>query len=72
VVRLAVPALIVTVPMEFAPSLNVTDPVANDGVNVAVKVTEAPNVEGLSEEVRFTDGVALFTTCVSTGEVLVL
>jgi hypothetical protein len=32
------------------PSLNVTLPVAEEGVTVAVKVTDCPSVEGFCEE----------------------
>ena len=45
--KLAVP---IVVPL----SLNATDPVANDGVTVAVKVTVCPYVEGFGEDVSVT------------------
>ena len=50
VAKVAVPPLSVPVPKVVAPSLNVTVPVAVDGVTVAVNVTEAPNVDGFSED----------------------
>ena len=47
---MAFPLLSVPVPRVVVPSLNVTVPVAADGVTVAVNVTEFPYVEGLAEE----------------------
>ncbi len=44
--KLAWPANKVLEPMVAAPSLNVTVPVAVEGVTVAVKVTEFPYVDG--------------------------
>jgi hypothetical protein len=70
--RTAVPLLRVTVPRLVVPSLKVTEPVALDGVTVAVHVTVCPYVEGLGEQARLVDELALFTTCVTTFEVLPL
>jgi hypothetical protein len=72
IVRTAVPLLRVTVPRLVAPSLKVTEPVALDGVTVAVQVTVCRYVEGFGEQARVVDEVALFTTCVTTLEVLPL
>ena len=61
VVRVAMPLLMVPVPSDAAPSWRVTVPVAPD-VTVAVRVTFAPKVEGLSEDARVTVLDAKFTT----------
>jgi hypothetical protein len=61
IASVAIPLLIVPVPSVVAPSWNVTVPVAPD-VTVAVRVTLAPNVDGLSEEARATVLDARFTT----------
>ena len=53
--NVAFPLLIVPVPSVVLPSLNVTVPVAANGVTVAVKVTELPYVEGFDEEVSVTE-----------------
>src|SRR5689334_18836503 len=51
VMNVAVPADSVTaLPSATPPSLNVTVPVASEGLTVAVKVTAAPKVEGLSDD----------------------
>ena len=47
----AVPPLRGPVPRVVVPSLNVIVPVAVDGETVAVNVTAAPNVDGLSDDV---------------------
>jgi hypothetical protein len=47
----AFPALRVLVPRVAVPSLKVTVPVAEEGVTVAVKVTDCPNVEGFRDDV---------------------
>ena len=55
-------ALTGPVPRVFAPSRKVTVPVMVPAVvelTVAVKVTEAPTVEGLSEEVRAVEVAAV-------------
>jgi hypothetical protein len=44
----------VLVPSVVLPSLNVTVPVAVEGVTVAVKVTEEPYNDGFAEEVSAT------------------
>jgi hypothetical protein len=71
VAKLAVPATIVPVPSALPPSLNVTVPVAADGVTVAVNVSVAPDGDGLAEDVSATAD-ASFTVCVSLEDVLVL
>lgn len=60
------------VPRVVLPSLNVTVPAAADGVTVAVKVTEAPNVEGFADEATVVVVFALLTVWVSVDEVLLL
>lgn len=50
VLYVALPPLSVPVPKVVVPSLNVTVPVAAEGVTVPVKVTNEPYVEGLTEE----------------------
>jgi hypothetical protein len=72
VLYVAVPLLMVPVPSVVAPSKKVTVPVAVDGVMVAVKVTEDPNVEGLADEATVTVEFALLTVCVRVEEVLEL
>ncbi len=49
---MAAPLVSVTVPdgRSIPESLNVTVPVAADGVTVAVKVTELPKVDGLESD----------------------
>ena len=61
--RVAVPPLIVPVPSVVEPSRKVTVPVAPVETE-AVKVTAWLTVDGLSEDVRPTVGVALLTVCV--------
>jgi hypothetical protein len=75
--NVATPPLNVPVPIVAAPSLNVTVPpgVPAPGalaLTVAVNVTLWPNTVGLSEVVTPVLVSALFTVCVSVGEVLVL
>jgi hypothetical protein len=52
--------------------LNVTVPVAVEGVTVAVKVTEVWYVEGFSDDATVVVVFALFTVCVSVEDVLLL
>jgi len=52
--------------------LNVTVPVAVEGVTVAVNVTEEPYVDGFADEATVVVVVALLTVCVSVVEVLLL
>jgi hypothetical protein len=52
VVNVATPALRVPVPRVVAESLKVTVPDAVEGDRVAVSVTDCPNAEGLTEEIR--------------------
>jgi hypothetical protein len=52
-----------------APSLNVTLPLGDWPVTVAVNVTFWPNVEGFTEETKAVLLVALLTTCVTVFEV---
>jgi hypothetical protein len=65
----AVPPDRLTVPRTVAPSLNVIFPVAVDGVTVAVKVTEAPKVDGLRSDPTIAVVVALFTVWVMADDV---
>jgi hypothetical protein len=60
------------VPSVVVPSLNVTVPVASEGVTVAVSVTDKPYVDGFAEEVSVTVVFALLTVWVSTDDVLPL
>ena len=71
-VKVVVPLLSVAVPSVSEPFLNVTVPVGVPAldVTVAVNFTEAPKVDGFSEEVTEVEVVAGLTVCVSTGEVL--
>ena len=57
------------VPRTVAPSLNVTVPVAVDGVTVAVKITEAPKVDGLRLDVTTVVVAARFTVWVMGADV---
>lgn len=52
VLSVAFPLLSVPVPRVVLPFLNVTVPVAADGVTVAVKVTEEPYVDGFADDAR--------------------
>ena len=72
VANVALPLLSVTVPRLVVPSLKVTVPVGvpPGEVTVAVKVTDAPEVEGFREEPTDVEELALFTVWVSTGELL--
>lgn len=49
--NVAVPSTMDPVPRVVAPSLNVIVPVALDGVTAAEKVTLAPKVDGLNNDV---------------------
>jgi hypothetical protein len=60
VLKLAVPLLTAPVPRVVAPSRNVIVPVAVEAT-VAVKVTDWLKLEGLTEDVRETDGPVLLT-----------
>jgi hypothetical protein len=55
VLNVVFPLLRVPVPSVALPSLNVTVPVAADGVTVAVNVTEFPYVDGFEEDVSVTE-----------------
>ena len=75
VTNVAVPELSVPVPSEVVPSKNSTLPVGVPApepvtLTVAVKVTDWPQTEGLTDEVTAVDVLALFTTCERTVEVL--
>jgi hypothetical protein len=50
VLYVALPLLSVPVPRVVLPSLNVTVPVAANGVTVAVNVTDEPYVDGFADE----------------------
>ena len=76
-VNVAWPELRVLVPIGVASSLKVTVPVGVPvpgavGVTVAVKVTDWPKTEGLTEEITTVVVPALLTVCVKFAEVLVL
>ena len=66
----ALPPLTGTVPSNAAPSRNCTLPVAAAGKRVAVNTTDCPAVAGLSDDTSEIDVGALFTVCVTGGEVL--
>ena len=74
VVNVALPLLSVPVPSVVDPSLKVTVPVGVPplDVTVAVNFTEAPKVDGFSEDVTEVELAAALTVCVSTAEVLPL
>src|SRR2546427_11628411 len=77
VMKVAEPAVKVPVPMVVPASLKTTVPVGVPvpgavAVTVAVKVTDWPNTEGLTEEVTAVAVLALLTVCVKLGEVLPL
>ena len=77
VMKVACPAISAPVPSVVAPSLNVTVPVGVPApgavaVTVAVKVTDWPNTDGLTEEATPVLVPALLTVCVKLTEVLVL
>ena len=72
VLNVATPLASVPVPIDVPLSLNVTVPVAALGVTVAVKVTDAPKVEGFKLELKVVVEFAMFTVCVNVDDVLVL
>ena len=72
VANVARPAASVPVPNVVAPSLKVTVPVADACETVAVKVTDWPNTDGLTEEATPVLVPALLTVCVKLTEVPVL
>jgi hypothetical protein len=74
VVNVATPPLGVTVPSVVVPSRNVTAAAgrAPEPLNVAVKVTDAPTVDGLRLDVSATVGVVGFTVCINTLDFAVL
>jgi hypothetical protein len=63
VLTVAIPDVIVAVPSDVVPFVNVTVPVTPEG-SVAVKVTVCPGLDGLVEEFKVTVGVALVTVWV--------
>jgi hypothetical protein len=67
VANVAFPLEIVPVPSVVVPSLNVTVPVAADGVTVAVNVTAAPKVVGLLEEDSATEVLVLAWAVAATA-----
>jgi len=71
VLKAAIPPLNEPVPREVDPSINVTVPVATDGVTTAVKVTVALTGAGFVDDATVTEE-ACSTFCVSVDEVLVL
>jgi hypothetical protein len=72
VVKVATPLATVPEPSVVEPSRNVTVPEAVSGARVAVNVTDAPNVEGFSDDVRVVVVAALLTTCETAEDVLVV
>jgi hypothetical protein len=60
------------VPSDDAPSKNSTEPVAPEGVTVAVNVTAWPDVDGLSELTSDVLELAAFTVWLCTADVLPL
>jgi hypothetical protein len=70
VVKVATPLLTALEPIVFAPSMKVTLPVTPAELTVAVIVTLWPNVEGFCDDISVIVVEALFTTCVSTVDVL--
>lgn len=71
VVRPATPPLNVPVPRLVEPSINVTVPVAADGLTTAVNVTGVLNWSGFAEDETVVEEPCL-TVCVNLDEVLVL
>jgi hypothetical protein len=72
VLKVALPPLTAPVPSIVLPSLNVTVPVAVDGVIVAVKVTDEPNAEGFADDASAVVEFALLTVCDKADDVLPL
>ena len=72
--KVAAPLLSGTVPSVAFPSLNATVPVGvplpEVGKTVAVKVTDWPNVDGLSDDATAVEVAAGLTVCVIDGDVL--
>jgi hypothetical protein len=76
VVRVATPAVKAAVPRELDPSLKVTLPVAEEGVNVAVRVTVWPDIEAAGVTLRVvvvavtaaTDSAAILEVLAATLE----
>lgn len=62
VINVACPELTVPVPRTVWPCLNVTAPVAAEGVMVAVKVTACPTKDGFSDDARVVVVAVLETT----------
>jgi hypothetical protein len=67
----ATPLLRVPLPRVAAPFLKVTEPVAEEGVTVAVRVTVWPDVEGFRDVLRLVVVVRALTVWVRAVEVLV-
>jgi hypothetical protein len=72
VLYVAVPPLRVPVPSVVLPSLNVTVPVAAEGVTVAVNVTDTPYADGFADDATPVVVDALLTVCVNVDDVLLL
>ena len=70
----ALPLLSVALPIDTPLSLNVTEPVAVEGVTPAVNVTDCPLTDGFRPEASVVVVVAIvaLTVCDSVAEVLVL
>jgi hypothetical protein len=68
----ACPLLRVEVPSVFAPSRNVTVPVAADGATAAVRVMDCPYVDELGLALRLVVVEIRFTVYDSVGDVLAL
>jgi hypothetical protein len=71
VLKAATPLLNVPVPREVDPSINVTVPVAADGVTTAVRVTVALTGAGFADDETVIEE-ACSTFCVRVDDVLVL
>jgi nitric oxide synthase oxygenase domain/subunit len=69
VLNVAMPADRLPVPRTVAPSLNVTVPVAVGALTVAMKITEAPKVDGLRLDVTAVVVAAGFTVWMMGAEV---
>ena len=66
-------ALRATLPRLTLPAPNAIEPVAvppNCPITVAVKVTDCPETEGFSDDLKVTVELALFTVSVTAAEVL--
>jgi hypothetical protein len=72
VVKVTIPLTSVALPSDVAPSMHFTVPVAVDGVTVAVKVTDWPELDGFKLGLRSVAVFALLTVWLITDDALVL